>query len=256
MASDELLGYLFDGQPHLLAQPMAAWLDSSRRYAAFVNAFRDKIRKKLRTTQDQESLLDLRLELETAYLLLQESRLSLVYEPQQAERIRAPDFSVTYTTSFTFMLEVTRLRADQKSTSVGVQEQNPPTQPSNTAPAIPPLAERVAESLCSKLSQLASQRSNVLLLGVDDLSLAQSDLRAMMVRLQQRAERNEPLFLQRYRFRDRTDFFHQYQRLSEVLVRASDRQSTDQAVAWANPQARQPLPSRVRTALYRSHGIS
>ena len=81
MLTDELLTYVFDGQSHLLAQPMATWLASSRRFTAFVTTFRDKIRKKLRVTQDQESLLDLRLELETAYVLLQERPLSLVYEP-------------------------------------------------------------------------------------------------------------------------------------------------------------------------------
>ncbi len=66
MLTDELLAYVFDGQSHLLAEPMAAWLASSRRFAAFVASFRDKIRKKVRATQEQESLLDLRLELETA----------------------------------------------------------------------------------------------------------------------------------------------------------------------------------------------
>src|SRR5678815_3846242 len=110
MLTDELLNYLFDGKPHLLAESMGAWLTSSRRYASFVHDVRDKIRKKIRVTQDQETLLDLRLELETAYLLLQERTLSLAYEPQLAERVRSSDFAVTYTTSLTFMLEVTRLR--------------------------------------------------------------------------------------------------------------------------------------------------
>jgi hypothetical protein len=72
MLTDELLSYLFDEQPHLLPQPMAPWLASSRRFTAFATTYRDKIRKKVRVTQDQESRLDLRLELETAYLLLQE----------------------------------------------------------------------------------------------------------------------------------------------------------------------------------------
>jgi len=66
MLMDELLSYLFNGQPHRLAMPMATWLASSRRFTAFVATFRTKIRKKLRATQEIESLLDLRLELETA----------------------------------------------------------------------------------------------------------------------------------------------------------------------------------------------
>ena len=66
MLIDDLLTYLFDGQPHLLFQPMAIWLASSRRFTTFVTTFQDKIRKKLRKTQDQESLQDIQLELETA----------------------------------------------------------------------------------------------------------------------------------------------------------------------------------------------
>ena len=72
MLTEDLLSYIFDGQPHLLAQSMVTWLSSSRRFTAFVTTFRDKIRKKRRATRDEESLLDLRLEWETAFLLLQE----------------------------------------------------------------------------------------------------------------------------------------------------------------------------------------
>src|SRR5512144_1502703 len=99
MLVDELLTYLFDGQAHLLYTPMATWLASSRRFAAFVTAFRTKIRKKLRARQDIEGLLDLQLELETAYLLLQERSFSLKYEPQLGGKVRGPDFAVTYTSS-------------------------------------------------------------------------------------------------------------------------------------------------------------
>src|SRR5512143_1161428 len=92
MLVDELLDYLFNGQPHLLAAAMAAWLASSRRFAAFVTTYRTKIRKKLRATQEIESLLDLRLELETAYLLLQERTFSLEYEPQRGGSIARSRF--------------------------------------------------------------------------------------------------------------------------------------------------------------------
>lgn len=239
MLTDELLTYLFDGQPHVLAGPMETWLASSRRYATFVDDFRDKIRKKIRVTQDQETLLDLRLELETAYRLLQERTLTLTYEPQLAERVRSPDFAVTYTTSLTFMLEVTRLRANQKS----AEEQ---TSPANT------IGERLADAVCSKLGQLQPKRSNILLVGVDIPRLTQEDLRATMLRIQQRAERSESAFFQRYRFRDRANFFSHYQRLSEILVRGTDPQKGESFIVWVNSQAKIPLPSKVRTVLYRS----
>jgi hypothetical protein len=231
MSTDDLLTYLFDGQPHLLFQPMAMWLTSSRRFVTFVIAFQDKIRKKLRTTQDQDSLLDLQLELETAYLLLQERSLSVEYEPELSKRIRSPDFAVTYTTSLTFMLEVTRVQAD----------------PKNTVDA------RLADTISSKLGQLLPQRSNILLIGVETMDLTPSDIRAAMLGIQQRAERNDSTFLQRNGFRDRADFFRHYQRLSEILVRGTDFELTKSIVTWVNSQAKHPLPSKVRTALRRSH---
>ena len=252
--TDELLIYLFDGQSHLLTEPMTTWLKASRRFTAFVNTFRDKIRKKLRVTQDQESLLDLRLELETAYLLLQEPPLSLVYEPQLGQ-VRFPDFAVTFTTSHTFMVEVTRLRAGQKNVLTEAQEQTLATSAPNTAPMLQSMEERLADAVCSKLQQLPPQCSNVLVVGVEDLHLTQSDIRATMLRVQQRAERSDSTFLRRYRFRDRAQFFQHYQRLSEILVRGPHLQAAKSMVIWVNPQAKCPLPAKVRNALYRSLNI-
>jgi len=231
MSTDDLLTYLFDGQPHLLFQSMAMWLESSRRFAAFVITFQDKIRKKLRTTQDQENLLDLQLELETVYLLLQERSLSVVYEPELSKRIRSPDFAVTFTTSFTFMLEVTRVQTDPKN-AVDLQ---------------------LTSTITSKLGQFLPQQSNVLLVGTETMELISSDIRTAMLSIQQRAERNDLTYLQRHGFRDRSDFFRHYQRLSEILLRGSNFEVTKSMVTWVNPQAKHPLPSKVRAALYRSH---
>ncbi len=253
MISDELLDYLFDGQAHPLTTPIAAWLASSRRFTTFVTAFRDKIRKKVRTMQEQERLHDLQLELETAYLLLQEQSLSLMYEPQQCGQARCPDFAVTFTTSLTFMVEVTRLRAIQKRTSAHAQAQARATPSPDTALTFPPVGEHLADAMCSKLGQLLPQRSNVLLVGVDAPCPTHSDLHAAMLRVQQRAERNDSMLLRRYRFRDRADFFRHYQRLSEILLRGSQLQSDGPVVVWVNPQAKHPLPSKVRTVLYHSH---
>ncbi len=239
MLSDEVLDYIFDTQPHILAPSMTEWLASSRRFTGFVNTFRDKIRKKLRVTQDEESLLDLRLELETAYLLLQEPRLSLVYEPHLSEKVRGPDFAVTFTTSLAFMVEVTRLRAETR-------KQTP-----NTAQSI----ERLSDAICSKLGQLLPQHGNVVVVGVDALQMTQNDLQAMMLRMQQRAEHSGMTFFQRYGFRDRADFFRHYHRLSEILVRGSNLHSNKRLIPWVNAQAKYPLPSRVETVLYRSQTV-
>jgi hypothetical protein len=236
MLTDELFTYLFDGQPHSLAEPMGMWLGSSRRFTAFVASFRDKIRKKLRVTRDHETLVDLRLELETAYRLLQERTLTVEYEPENAGPGRSPDFAVTYTTSLTFMVEVTRLRVIASSDTGFSQEH-----------------ERLADAICSKIRQFLPKRPNILIIGVDSLILTQDDLQSIMLRIQQRAERSDSTFWQRYGFRERADFFQGYQRLSEILVRPSRLQTSEPAVVWVNPQASQPLPSKVRTALHRSH---
>ena len=232
----ELLTYLFDGQPHLLAAQMETWLESSRRFSAFVTTFRDKIRKKLRVTQDPETLQDLRLELETAYLLLQEKTLSVAYEPEQSKQVRSPDFAVTYTTSLTFMVEVTRLRGAPPLEN-GLLSEN----------------ERLADAICSKLGQFLPQRGNVLVVRIESSHMTQNDLQSTMLRIQQRAERNDSAFWQRYGFQDRADFFRHYGRLSEILVRNSELTSVESVITWVNSRAKHPLPSKVRTSLYRSH---
>jgi hypothetical protein len=253
MTSHELLIYLFDGQPHHLAAPMAAWLASSRRLTTFVTESRSKIRKKLRAAQEMDRLLDLRLELETAYLLLQERSFSLVYEPPPGGgQLRSPDFAVTSNTSTLFTVEVTRLRTVQDSPGGHAQVPGLTARPP-AAPGGSPLRERLADVVCSKLGQLAPQQRNVLLVGVEAPLLTHDALRAAMLHLQQRAERDDAAVVQRHRFRNRADFFHQFHRLSELLVRGLDLEASELVIGWANPQAKHPLPTRVRTALYRSH---
>lgn len=210
---------------------MANWLASSRRFVTFAQTFQDKIRKKIRTTPEQENLLDLQLELETAYLLLRERSLSVAYEPEMSKGMRNPDFAVSFTTSHTFMLEVTRIQADAKST----------------------LEARLADTIADKLGQLLPQRSNALLVGVESAAPDQDDLRRALLGIQQRAERNDVTFLQRHGFRDRADFFRHYQRLSEIVVRKPQIGTANFVETWINPQAKHPLPGKVRTAFFRSH---
>ena len=248
MLTDELLTSLFDGQPHLLAAPMAGWLASSRRFSVFVTAYFTKIRKKLRTAQEPESLRDLQLELETAYLLLRERSLSLIYEPPHPEQTRGPDFAVSYTTSLAFMVEVTRMQAAPSITSLDAH-------PTESAPMSPVLGERFFDMLCSKLGQLLPQHSNILLVGLEAPRLTQPEVRAEMLRIQQRSERGDAALLQRQGFRDRADFFRYYQRLSALLVRGTPIQDGDPVAIWVNPQAKYPLPVKVLTALSRSHTL-
>ncbi len=220
---EELHTYLFGGHPHPLEPSLRAWL-RSRRFAAFVGNSRSKVRKKLRASLEPESVLDVRLELETAYLLLQERPFNVVYEPPAAGGARAPDFAVSYTSHSTFMLEVTRLRGD---------------------------APKLEHAVCSKLGQLAQGRSNVLLVGFP-APLTDDALRTVMADLQRRAERHDSELLKRSKLQGWSDFFRHYGRLSEVLVRPFLQETENQLAVWVNPQAKQPLSSKIRTALYRS----
>lgn len=229
--ADALHRYLLDGSSDELAPQLQTWLTTSRRFAGFAEAAKTKIRKKLRAARAPESVLDLQLELETAYLLLQERALGIVYEPQLSGQPRRPDFAVSFTTQTTFMLEVTRLQRTQ---------------------TIKP--ERLAETICGKLGQLLPQRSNVLLVGLP-APISAADLRAVMVSLQGRAEHHDDVLLKRSQLRDWSAFFQYYRRLSEVLVCTVPRRSGGAPSVWVNPQAQQPLPRNVQSTLHRSQTV-
>jgi hypothetical protein len=252
MKTDELHAYLFDGAPHALALEMMRWLSSSRRFVAFVSAAHSKIRKKLRSAQTPESIADVRLELETAYLLLQERALGVLYEPQVPGQPRRPDFAVTYTTHSTFMLEVTRLRGASVEAHDAPPELVGPHHPSPVKP------ERLADTACNKLGQLMPLRSNVLLIACPAPVVTPDALQGVMLGLKRRVEHRDATPGDWPLFRDRGDFFDHYRRLSEVIVCGLPRQAGDALSIWVNPQAKHPLTSKVRTALYRSqtaHGL-
>src|SRR5512143_827833 len=92
----DLIAYLFAGQPHRLSGELRQWMESSSRFTAFVETYRDKVRKKIRSARDPESALDLRSELEVACCLLADRRLDVAYEPYASAKRRGPDFAVTY----------------------------------------------------------------------------------------------------------------------------------------------------------------
>ncbi len=231
MTIDDLHTYPLAGSPNTLSSQLMNWLTASRRCAVFVNVAKSKIRKKLRAAHDPESAADLLLELETAYLLVQERQLSIDYEPQSSQP-RRPDFAVSFTTHSMFMLEVTRLRLTETPT---------PLKP-----------ERLADTVCSKLGQFLPQHGNVLLIR-SPTPVTQTELHAALFKLQGRAERGNAALLERFQFRDRGDFFRHYRRLSEVLV-CSPRRAPP--TVWVNPQAKHPLSNKVRTALYHTQAYS
>ncbi len=223
---DELLDRLCHHNEHPLRAPLGRWLAASRRFRAFATSHETKIRKKLRLSHDDASVGDLHLELETAYLLLSQPLLSVVYEPEHGQGARSADFSVMFTTSHTFMLEVTRLRPQSARS-------------------------RIAPAICQKLGQLSNQRANVIIIGMDGDTVTADEPGASLKRLLTRIEQDDTALRERYGFRDRSAFFAQYRRLSLVIVRSTPLDSKTQL--WENPLARYPLPISTQMALQRSH---
>ena len=43
----DLIAYVFEGRTHLLSSDLRQWMENSARFTAFVETYRDKIRKKL-----------------------------------------------------------------------------------------------------------------------------------------------------------------------------------------------------------------
>ncbi len=230
MPSTDLRAYLFDAKPHPLSPGVAAWLAQSKRFQAFAEANRDKIRKKLRDTRDREAVRDLGCELEAAYWLTQDRRLTVEYE-KCAGGTPCPDFKVTYTTSYTFGVEVTRVRG-------GVGQPAPDRGETR-------LIERVAD----KLRQMQAGMVNVLWVALDEAGEG-VDLAAAMTGLRQRAERGDPLVIGRHDLADTADFFKYYLRLSGVVLRVPrDREPSRLLALWTNPQAKHPLPPPLKTLL-------
>lgn len=232
MLTDELLDHLFGGVSPTLAAELrdycAQRIAASSRFKTFAIENRDKIRKKVRAAGDTDRLRDLRLELDTAFHLLADSHLAVAYEMNAASKMRTPDFTVGYTTKYTFHVEVKRLRGQGSDL-------------------------RLADAICAKLGQLQPAAINVIAVGVDtQVADVAIDPTNALAALRNRAERKDEEFFQRRNFRDSRDFLRQFQRLSAVLCRANwMRLEDDEAQLWTNPLARHPLPPELRRALAR-----
>jgi hypothetical protein len=237
MTTNELLAYVFGDQPHALAAQVAAWVAMSPRFREFVATYRDKIRKKVRGTRDMEGLKDLFLELETAFVLLQERRFELEYEKYGVGKARGPDFTVTYKRGLLFNLEVTRLRAGEP----GVDRNSPDRQYE---------VAKLIDTVCGKLGQMLPSMINVLIVFPDDARIDHGVVTIAMARLKERAEHKDVDFFTRKGFSGSQDFFKHYQRLSGILVRSSSGNGSAMSpMLWANPQARHLMPIDLRRLL-------
>src|SRR5918994_733830 len=106
-----LVAYVVDAPtPDPSLVELTAGIATSPRFRAFVEANRDKIRKKLRGAVSPEARLDVRAELRVAALLVADRRFELTFEAYGVGR-RGPDFTATFRAGRPFNIEVTRRRA-------------------------------------------------------------------------------------------------------------------------------------------------
>ncbi len=229
MTDNELLTTLFGGDSHGLREACARWMLASRLFRAFLEANAGKIRKKARQAHDAESLRDLQLEMDAAYHLLADRRVSLEYERFLADKLRGPDLTVTFKGHLVFHVEVRRIRA------------------LNGAPIS---AGKFADVFCEKLHQMPSSAVNVLLLGLDTNHAPDVDCASIVKRLVLRAEAKQEAFFTERGYRDAREFLRALQRLGGVLQRTNwSDAATSSAALWLNPLARHPLPPDVRKLL-------
>lgn len=225
----ELLAYIFEGKGHILSGEVLLWMDASARFTAFVETYRDKIRKKLRVTHELDSILDLRSELEVAYRLLEDLKLELTYEPYASAKRRGPDYAVTYRTNLVFNVEVSRLHGEGGEPTV--------------------LYARMLRILLSKLGQMQAGMPNVLVVHTQPETAGKIDLTGLMRELKIEVERKESIFyaqaggedlLLRPTYKSPADFYKDFLRLSGIVLWAGEATSI-----WVNKQARPALPEKV-----------
>jgi hypothetical protein len=218
----DLIAYVFDVQPHLLSGELAQWMDASSRFTDFVETYRDKIRKKVRLSREPEKALDLRGELEIAFCLLNDRRLSVAYEPYTSLKRRGPDFAVTYRANLVFNIEVARIRGRESGSA-----------------DLPRKEERILRILLDKLGQMQPGMANLLVIHTGEELARSIDLGRLMQEVKTRAEKKDPSFYAASRFTSPAEFYKEFLHLSGILLWAAGAQP------WINKQARPFLPEKV-----------
>src|ERR1700730_11797968 len=107
--TDQLVRYVALRCRPGLQSELGQWIENSPRFGAFMTANQDKARKKLTSSDDEEHRLDVRAELQVAYLIVADRRFELAFEAYGARQV-GPDLTVTFRGNQRFNLEVTRLR--------------------------------------------------------------------------------------------------------------------------------------------------
>ena len=213
---------LVEGRTDPFAAELERWLRLSRRFRAFADAHRLKIRKKLRTAHDPEARSDVRAELLAAYLLLADRRIEVAFEAS-GSTAGGPDFTVTYRATARFNVEVTRFRGGAASRTQG-------------APIL------------GKLRQLPPSIANVLLIAKEPDARDPYDVGAVVRALRARSEaRDEDLFAAHGLAGSRA-LQERLRRLSAVILWSERAAASARATLWSNPSARIALPEHAARA--------
>lgn len=220
----DLIAYVFDGQPHLLSGELTQWMEASSRFTAFVETYRDKIRKKIRLAREPESALDLRGELEVAWCLLGDRRLAVAYEPYASAKRRGPDFAVTYRANLVFNVEVARMRSEDKEQHDRARNE-----------------ERFLRILLYKLGQMQPGMPNLLVIHTRQELARSLDLDKIMQEIKTRAEGKDPAFYDISGYASPAAFYKDFLHLSAILLWAA----SPGGQSWVNKQARPPLAEKV-----------
>jgi len=207
-----------------LQSELAQWIEASPRFRAFVTAHQDKVRKKLTSSDVEETRLDVRAELLVAYLVLTERRFDVSFEAYGARQL-GPDLSVVFRANQRFNLEVTRVRATGD-----------------------PDPARLANVIAGKLRQLPGETPNGLVIVTRGLRLTDDTVNVATRVLKSHGDAKDDAFFAHRGGLSARDFSARFVRLSGVFT-------IDEAVApsgvgrWANREARHKLPPDLFAAL-------
>ncbi|MCI0713476.1 MAG: hypothetical protein L0154_25185 [Chloroflexi bacterium] len=223
---DDVLNDIFDGKTPALYAEVDGWMRESRRFKAFVLDHHTKIRAKLRSARDADSMKEVRAELATAALLLREKRFTLEYEKYAAAKQRGPDFTVMFKTHTPFNVEVRHIHS--------VESDEPAAR-----------TDKLIAVVCEKVGQMPPSIVNLLWL-VDEREIAEADLIQTVTTLRNLAERKEEDFFTLRRFDNAAHFLKQFRQLSGIVLRQSGAN-----VVWLNTLARHQTPPDIVKAIQR-----
>lgn len=211
-AARVLVEHLGDGAalPGPLAD-LGDWLAGSSRLRAFVDANRDKIRKKVRLATTDDTRLDLWAELRVATRLLSDRRIELAFEAYGSGN-RGPDFTATYRAGRELNLEVTRRHG--------------------------PAAGGLQRTILTKLRQLPPSRANVLVVAMDAAVDGPPDPAPVLRELRARGDRRDDAWFAAHGLADAATFHQGVLRLSAVVTWTEPPDGRSSAIAWTNPGAR------------------